>query len=534
MDITSKSPAARQQPLFARPEVYDRRWILLGVMCLSLVLVVMSVSSLNVAVPTIQTDLDASPSAVQWILDSYVLVFAGLLLAAGALGDRFGRREALLGGLGVFGLGSLVSGLASDTAMIIVGRAIQGVGAAFIMPATLSIVAAIFAPAERGKAIAIWVGFASAGGAIGQVASGALLEAFWWGSTILVNVPIVAIVAVVIARFAPRSRDETVTPLDPIGAVLSLASAVALLFGIIEGPVRGWADALVIIAFAAAAVVGVVFVWWERHVEHPMLPLDLFRDPRFSLGAGAVMLTFFAMVGFWFLSSQYLQFGRGYSPLLAGVAILPMAATAGLLSPRSDAIASRIGPGPTMTIGFVTMAGGFIALALVSRSSPWPVVVLASCVLAVGMSLVSAPATTSIMAAVPIHRAGVGSAVNDVTREFGSALGIAILGSIVNSVYRSRVDLAGTGVPPDAVRTAEDSVGAAAGVAAQAGGAGPAVLDAAAGAFTDAFNVANAVSAATAIAAAVTVGGLTRRVRSASAGSRSVPTVTSRPANEQP
>jgi EmrB/QacA subfamily drug resistance transporter len=493
-------------PLHQRPEVHARRWFLLGVLCLSLVVVVMSVSSLNVAAPTMQQELGASATAVQWILDAYVLVFAGLLLATAAIGDRFGRREALVGGLVVFGAGAVVAGLASTAGVVIIGRGIQGVGAAFIMPATLSLITAIFPPAELGKAIAIWVGFASAGGAMGQVMSGALLERFWWGSTVLVNVPLVLAVAVIILVLSPRSRDEHTTPLDPIGALLSLVGFVALLFGIIEGPVRGWSDALIIAAFAVAVVALAGFIAWERRVAHPMLPLELFRDRRFSVGGAMVTLTFFAMVGFWFLSSQFLQFGRGYSPLLAGATILPMAATTMLVSPRSAALAQRFGSGPTMVVGFTVMAAGFVVLAGITVSAPWVVVIGASVLLALGMSLTMAPATGSIMHAVPVHRAGIGSAVNDVTRELGSALGIAVLGSVVNATYRARIDLGGVGLPAELAGAAGESVGAANGVA--AGLSGPeadAVRARAAAAFGDAFNLASAVSAGIAVLAAVVV-----------------------------
>lgn len=524
MDVPPATDAA-SIPLHQRPEVHARRWFLLGVLCLSLVVVVMSVSSLNVAVPTLQQDLGASASAVQWILDAYVLVFAGLLLATAAIGDRFGRREALIGGLLVFGAGSVVAGLASSAGVVIIGRGIQGVGAAFIMPATLSLITAIFPPHELRKAIAVWVGFASAGGAIGQVVSGALLERFWWGSTVLINVPLVIAVAVIVLRYSPRSRDEQVTPLDPIGALLSLVGAVALLFGIIEGPERGWTDGLVLAAFVVSVVVLAGFVRWELHSTHPMLPLDLFRDRRFSVGGAMVTLTFFAMVGFWFLSSQFLQFGRGYSPLLAGAAILPMAGTAMLVSPRSAALAERYGSGPTMVVGFGVMAAGFIVLAGVSVSAPWVVVIGASVLLAIGMSLTMAPATGSIMNAVPVHRAGIGSAVNDVTRELGSALGIAVLGSVVNATYRSRVDLDGIALPPDVAHAAEESVGAANGVATSLAGAeGDAVRARAAEAFGDAFNFASAVSAGVTLVAAVVVAyTLSRRKERAAAADAPAP-----------
>jgi EmrB/QacA subfamily drug resistance transporter len=514
-------------PLHEQPEVHQRRWFLLGAMCLSLVMVVMSVSSLNLAIPTMQQDLGASASQLQWIVDSYALVFAGLLLTAGALGDRFGRREALLGGLVVFGGGAIVAGVADGASQVIVGRTIQGIGAAFVMPATLSLITVVFPPNERRRAIAIWVGFAGAGGAIGQVVSGALLEAFWWGSAILITVPVVVLVAIAVALFSPESRDESATPLDPVGAVLSIVGLVALIFGIIEGPERGWSDGTVLGAFVIAVVVLVAFLAWERRTEHPMLPLEFFRDRRFSVGSGVITLAFFSMFGFWFMSSQYLQFARGYSPLAAGVAILPMTFVIIAVSPRSASIAERRGSGPTIVAGFLTMAAGFGVLVFMGVSTSYLVFLAALVLLAAGMSITVAPATGNIMSAIPMHKAGVGSAVNDTTREVGGALGIAVLGSILNAVYRSEIDLSGVPLSPEAARSAEESVGAAHTVAAQVGGpAGDEVLSRAAHAFTDAFNAASSLSVATSLAAAaaVAVAFTRRKERAAVAASEAAET----------
>ncbi len=490
-------------PLYARPEVHERRWFLLGVLCLSLVMIVMAVSSLNVALPTLQSDLDTSATMLQWIVDAYALVFAGLLLTAGALGDRFGRKGALLVGLGIFGLGSLVSGLAGTAEIVIVGRAVQGAGAALVMPATLSLITAIFPPHERQRAIAIWVGFAGAGGALGPIVSGALLERFWWGSAFLINVPIVALTAVAIAVYSPRSRDDEATPLDPRGAVLSLVGLTALLFGIIEGPERGWTNGVVVGSFAVALVFLVGFIRWQRVAPHPMLPLKFFSDRRFSVGSAVVTTSFFIMFGFFFLFSLYLQFARGYSPLEAGLATLPMALTFIVVSPRSAALAERIGSGRTMAYGFVLVGVGMAVMGFVTVDTPYLVLAVSMVLQASGMSIVAAPATGGIMSAVPMSKAGVGSAVNDTTRELGGALGIAVFGSLVNSIYRANIDLGGLDLPPSAVDAAKESVGAAAGTAAQVGGdGGAAVVERAASAFTEAVNVASLVSVAIAVAAA--------------------------------
>ena len=504
--MTFDPPTASTVPLYERPEVYQRRWFLLGVLCLSLVMIVMAVSSLNVALPSIQSDLGASSTMLQWILDSYALVFAGLLLVAGAIGDRFGRKGTLLVGLGVFGVGALISGFAGSAEVVIVGRAVQGAGAAFVMPATLSLLTAIFPPHERAKAIATWVAFAGAGGALGPIVSGALLESFWWGSAFLFNVPIVAVTAVVIAIYSPRSRDDTATPLDPRGAVLSLVGLTALLFGIIEGAERGWSDPFVVGSFVVAAVVLYGFVRWEMVAEHPMLPISYFADRRFSVGSAVITTSFFVMFGWFFLFSLYLQFVRGYSPLEAGLATLPLPPMFIILSPRSADIAARLGSGRTMALGFLLVGAGMAVLAPVTPDTPYVVLALALVLMGAGMAITAAPATTSIMSAVPMRKAGVASAVNDTTRELGGALGIAVLGTIVSSLYRSRLDLDGLNLPAGTARAAEASVGEAVNASRQLGGSGAGtVVQRAGDAFSDAFGLAAVISAAIVVLAAILV-----------------------------
>jgi len=487
--------------LYEDPVIFRRRWFLLGIMCLSLVMVVMSVAGLNVALPSIQRDLEASSSALQWIIDSYALVFAALLLPAGALGDRFGRKKALLVGLVIFASGSLIGGLATGSAQVIAGRIVTGMGAALVMPATLSLLTTIFPPEERRKAIAMWAGFAGAGGALGPIVSGALLEKYWWGSALLVNVPIVLGVIAAVAIFSPDSRDPEITPLDPVGAALSLVGLGALVFGIIEGPERGWTDGLVLTAFALAATGLGGFLAWERRTAHPMLPLGLFKDRRMSVGSGVVTAAFFIMFGLFFLFTLYLQFVRGYSPLSAGLATLPLALALVTIAPRSAALAEKVGTGKVMTSGFLLIAGGFGVLTLVGTTTPYPVLALALVLLGAGMSLTAAPATGSIMNAVPQAKAGVGSAVNDTTRELGGALGIAILGSIPSATYRSAVNLDGLSLPPPVAAAAKESVGAATVLADSIPG-GAELAARAGSAFTNAFNLASGVAAVVALLAA--------------------------------
>jgi EmrB/QacA subfamily drug resistance transporter len=405
---------------------------------------------------------------------------------------------------------------------VIAGRAVQGAGAALVMPATLSLITAVFPPEERQRAIAVWVGFAGAGGAIGPIVTGALLESFWWGTAFLVNIPIVAVTAAAIALYSPRSRDDAATPLDPRGAVLSLVGLAALLYGIIEGPDRGWTDGVVIATFAVSAIVLIGFVAWERAAPHPMLPLRFFSDRRFSVGSAVVTTSFFVMFGFFFLFTLYLQFARGYSPLEAGVATLPFAVTIVLVSPRSAGLAERFGNGMTMALGFLLIAAGMGVLTQVGVGTPYLVLVVAMVLLSAGMAITAAPATASIMSAVPLAKAGVGSAMNDTTRELGGALGIAVFGTIVSTVYRSNIDAVGLGLPKAAAEQIDESVGAATGVAAQVGGPrGQAIVDRAADAFTHAFNIMNGVSVVIAVAAAVVVARTFSRPKEQAAAARS-------------
>jgi EmrB/QacA subfamily drug resistance transporter len=496
-------PEDRALLLHEQPDVHRRRWFLLGVMCLSLVLVVMSVTSLNVAAPRLQQELGTTAGQLHWIIDSYALVFAGLLLSAGAIGDRFGRKGALLAGLGIFAIGLSVAGLADSAAQVIAGRGIMGVGAAFVMPATLSLITAVFPPEERGRAIAVWAGFAGAGGAVGPVVAGALLESYWWGSALLVNLPVVVIAAVATAALAPRSRDSQATPLDIVGSVLALFGMVSLLFGIIEGAERGWTDGLVLGAFAAAAVLGATFVSWEARTDHPMLPLDLFRDRRFSVASGVITVTFFAMFGLFFLSTLYLQYVLGYSPLEAGLAFLPVAGAMIAVAPRSARWSERYGPGTVMAGGFGLMALALGVFTQVTTATPYPVTAAGFVLMGAGLASTTATATGLLMSTVPLDKAGVGSAVNDTTREFGGALGIAVLGTLVGSAYRSAFD-APADAPQATAEAANESIGAA--WSAAQGLSGPeTMLAQAQSAFVDAFNLTSGVTLAVAVAAGALV-----------------------------
>ena len=443
------------------PDIHERRWWILAVLCLSLVVVVAGNASLNVALPTLVRELDATQTQLQWLVDAYALVFAGLLLPFGALGDRYGRKGALQIGLVIFSVAAVLASGADDATQVIVLRAAMGIGAALVMPATLSLLSAAFPPRERPRAIAIWAGFAGAGGAIGMLASGLLLEHFWWGSIFLVNLPVVALSLVVGARILPTSRDSQRRPLDPLGSVLSVVGLGSMLYAIIEGPSLGWTSTEVVGGFVVGALGLGAFGWWERRTEHPMLELSWFRDARFASGAATITLAFFAMFGVFFLLTQYLQFVLGYSPLGAGIASLPMAVMMVLTAPRSAAVVVRFGPRRTATTGLLILATGLFGMTLLTPTTPYVAIAVILVTTGLGTGLVMPPATGQIMSALPIDKAGVGSAVNDTVREVGGATGVAVLGSVMAVAYRGGLTEVLAGVPAAARGAAESSVAAA-------------------------------------------------------------------------
>ena len=428
---------------------------------MSLTMVVISMSSLNVALPSIQRELGADGSDLQWIVDAYVLVFAGLLLPFGAVGDRWGRKEVLLVGMALFGTLSALAAFSTSPAQIIVYRAGMGAAAALVMPATLSIVTVIFPRAERPKAIAIWAAFAGAGGAIGPPVSGILLNFFWWGSVFLVAVPVAGAVLLAAAWIVPKSRDDDRRPLDVVGALTSIAALGSLLFAVIEGPELGWGSSPVLGMFAAAAALVWCFVRWERRVRHPMLDPAYFGNRLFSLGAVTITLVFFGMVGMFFVLTQYFQFAQGHTPLDAGFRNVPLAATMILLAPRSPAITQRVGTRAAISGGLLITGIGLGIMAALTPASPYWLMVIALVTTATGLALFMPPSTQIIVTSLPKHKAGVGSAVNDTTREVGASIGIAVLGTLLTVGYRSRMSTATGDLPDAAAEAASDSIGAA-------------------------------------------------------------------------
>ena len=454
---------------FSTEAAYDRRWWTLAVLCTSLVIVIVGNTTLNVAIPRLQQALHATNSQLQWIVDAYALVFAGLLFTAGALGDRFGRKGALQIGLFVFAIASGIAAFVDSAGALITLRAVMGVGAALIMPSTLSILTNVFPAHERARAIAIWAGLSGAGAAVGPIASGWLLEHFWWGSVFLVNLPIIGVALVLGQVLVPPSRDPLAERLDPVGAGLSVVGLTSLVYAIIEAPAHGWLSLQTLSVFAAAAVVLGLFAAWELRTRHPMLDLRYFTNPRFSVGSGAISLVFFAMFGMFFLLTQYFQLVLGYKTLEAGVRLLPVALTIMVVAPNSARLAARLGSRATVTTGMILVASGF---ALISRSgvaTGYPYIVLSMMTVAAGMGLTIAPNTANIMSSVPLGKAGIGSAMNDTTREVGGALGVAVLGSVLASRYAAAMASFASSLPAGVGKAATGSLGGALIVAGQSG-----------------------------------------------------------------
>jgi EmrB/QacA subfamily drug resistance transporter len=469
---------------------YERRWWTLTILCLSLVVIILGNTVLNVALPTLQRELGATATQLQWMVDAYSLVFAGLLLTAGALGDRFGRKGFLTLGLSIFGLAALAATQATQPWHIIATRAVMGMGAAFVMPATLSILTNVFPPQERAKAIGIWAGLAGGGAAIGPIAGGFLLQHFSWSSVFYLNIPVVVIGIIGGAFLVPTSKDPEGHPLDPIGAVLSIAGLTALIYGVIEGPNHGWLSGESLLTFAVAVVLLGGFAVWEVRSSEPMLDLKFFANPRFSAASGAIMVLFMVMMGMFFLLTQYLQFGRGYTALSAGLHSLPMPLAMMFFASTSPKFVERFGPRKVVTLGMTLTGLGVLGLSMLDISTPYVILAVALLIMGAGAGMVMPPSTTSIMSTLPLGKAGVGSAVNDTTREIGAALGVGIMGSVLASQYQSSLKSAIASLPAVARAHANTGVGEALQIAQRLGGtAGGRLAEASRTAFIDGMQV---------------------------------------------
>ena len=443
---------------------------MLLVLSASVFLVVVDNLIINVALPTLQRELDATVTSLQWIVDAYALVFACLLLAGGGLGDRWGRKRTLQIGLTLFAVFSAFAAFAGSATTLILWRGAMGIGAALVFPATLAIITNLFVdPVERAKAIGLWSAVSGMAVAFGPVAGGFLLEHFWWGSVFLINVPIV-VAALLVGRFLiPESKEPHHGRFDTVGLVTSVVGVGALVYTVIESPHWGWGSAKSLGGFAVAAVVLTGFVRYEARHSHPLLDVRFFRNARFSAATGSVSLAFLSLFGFTFLVTQYFQFVRGYEPLESGLRTVPFAVGAGITAPLAARAALRWGTTRVVAAGLLNMAIGlFIMSRIESDSAYWGPIIVSMLLIANGLSLVTSPSTEAVMGSVPRERAGVASAVNDISRELGGTLGVAITGSIFISLYSPRIVEAFAGVPglveslPDGVfQEAQESVGAA-------------------------------------------------------------------------
>ena len=451
-------------------KAYARRWWVLVVLSISLFLVVVDNLIVNVALPTLQQELNASTSGLQWIVDSYSLVFAGLLLAGGGLGDRFGRKGALQVGLILFAICSAIGAFSDSTGELIFWRGAMGIGAALVFPATLAIITNLFIdPIERAKAIGIWSAVSGMAVAFGPIAGGFLLEHFWWGSVFLINVPIVAVALLAGAYLIPTSQDPGAHRMDIVGLLLSVLAVASLVFTVIESPHWGWGSASSNIGFLVAIMAFVLFIRWELSRDEPLLDVSFFRNARFSAATGSIGIAFFCLFGFTFLVTQYFQFVRGYDTLSAGIHTLPFAIGAGVTAPFAARAALRFGTKKVVTLGLVNMAIGFSIVSTVDADTAyWGPVIISMLFMANGLSLVTSPATDAVMGSLPVDKAGVGSAVNDISREAGGTLGVAVVGSVFVSLWTPAITSKFESIPgliealPDGVfEASKESVGAA-------------------------------------------------------------------------
>ncbi|QXJ24432.1 MFS transporter [Actinomadura graeca] len=442
---------------------YARRWLGLGALALAMLALGFDMTILNLALTTLSEELDAGTSALQWIVDSYLLVFAALLLPAGLLGDRFGRKRLLLAGLAVFGAASLAGAFAGGAAGVIAARLFMGLGAAVVTPLSMSMLPAVFPPAERTRAVAVWSASMALGLPLGPLLGGWLLEHFWWGSIFLINVPVVAAGGVAIALLLPETRDPAAPRVDGKGAVLSMGGLAALVYGVIEAPARGWGDPVVLAALAAAALLLAGFTLWERRAPEPMMDVRLFRDPAFVWPMVAAVAANLVMAGVLFVLPQYLEAVQGNGVLGTGVRLVPM--LLGLLAGGivTDRVAPRTGHKPVIVTGLLVMAAGLGWGALTDASDSYGTTCAWLVVLGLGCGLTLIPSMDALIAALPEDQAGRGSGLVQTLRQTAGALGVAGLGSLLSAVYRGGVSTAG--LPGDAAGAARDSIGGAAAVA---------------------------------------------------------------------
>jgi EmrB/QacA subfamily drug resistance transporter len=489
--------------------IQRRRWVILGVVVVGLLAIVIDNTVLNVALKTIASPADkggigASQSSLEWAINSYTLVFAGLLFTFGVVGDRIGRKRVLIAGLIVFGLGSLFSAYSHSSSELIIARAVMGLGGAAVMPQTLSIIANVFEPHERARAIGIWTSAVGIGVAIGPVLGGLLLTHFWWGSVFLINVPVTIIGAIASIILIPESRNPLKARIDYVGVLASVLGLVLLVFGIVQGgDGESWVSAGVLGPALGGLVVLGLFAWWESRIEHPSLDVRLFKNRSLSASVGSIALLFFGMGGVYFFTSFYLQNARGYSPLMTGLLAVPFAVGQFVMSPRSAGLVARFGVRSVMLTAMLMNAIAIGGWAFLGVDSPIWIVAVLFLVQGAGLGIAVPAATSTVMGALPRERAGAGSALTNTARQVAVALSVAVLGSILSEAYRNSLSPTLNALPAGTRGAAGSSITATQAIAAQLGRAGDFLLAPADSAFVDAMRITTAIAAALAI-----VGGL--------------------------
>lgn len=487
-----------------QPSIYNRRWQILATLCASLLLVMIGNSSLNMALPTLAEQLNLTSVQLTWVVDIYSLVFASLLFTASAVADRYGRKTFMQIGLLIFLAGTIFAGFfAASGTEIIIARGIMGIGAAFVMPTTLSILNNVFPRKQRARAIAIWSGIAGGGIALGSVASGFLIEHYSWESVFIFSA-VVGIVGIIFNQLlTPNSVDEHRTPIDWLGGVLSTIGILGLVYGIIEAPSHGIFAGDVL----AALIVGVLgiasFVWWQLRTEHPMLDMKLFSKPAVSVSALSVTLVFFALMGIFFSMSQLFQLVMGYGAFESSLRTLPLMMLMMLASPFVPNIVKKFGTRWTVTTGLVLVATAFVIMSQWPTIPSYAQIIASMAVMMSGMALTMTPATTMMMSAVPRNRAGMGSAMNDTTRELGGALGVAVLGSVLGTAYSSKIAESVSQLPSEVQEIAENSLAGALVVAEKLGPMGEPLVTAAKEAWMNGLSEAMLIAAGIVAVAAV-------------------------------
>jgi EmrB/QacA subfamily drug resistance transporter len=506
MTTSTGAPAAPRIP----EAVHRRRWAILAVLMLSLLIVVLDNSILNVAIKTISTPdpvgLGATQGELEWAINSYTLVFAGLLFTAGLLGDRLGRKKMLLFGLVVFGIGSALAAESGSPVQLIIFRAAMGLGAAFVMPATLAILMNVFERDEQPKAIGIWAGGVGLAIAIGPITGGVLLDHFWWGSVFLINVPIVIVAIALMAFLVPDSRDPKPGRIDLVGVLLSVVGLVLLVYGIIKGgQLADFTDPAVLATGGAGLVVLIAFVLYEKRSDHPSVDITYFKNKVFSAAIAAIGLVFFALMGVTFFSVFYTQSIRGYTPLQTGLLMLPLAAAQIIFAPRARLVVDRFGNKAVCTAAMLLIAAMLAAFTILDENTPiWQLEVIFF-LMGTGMAHIMTPTSVVIMQALPREKAGSASALSNTFRQVGGALGIAVLGSVLSTAYRNGVEDKLGLLPPGLRHTAGESIEATLGVAAKLGPKGQALVGPAHQSFLDAMHTTALCGAAVAVIGAVVV-----------------------------